>query len=78
MMVVSVAPGGPAAQAGLKPGDFVTSINGKPVHGMRDIVQILERVSVGQQVRLGIVRGNQTMLVAVRLQDSPPQKAAVS
>ena len=32
----------PSDQAGLKPGDIVTHINGNPVHGTRDVYKMLE------------------------------------
>lgn len=32
----------PADSAGLKPGDVVTHINGKPIHGSRDVYKLLE------------------------------------
>lgn len=71
MMIVSIAPHGPASQAGLRPGDLITSINHQPVHQLRDIVKVLEHTAVGQEVRLEVVRGSQTLTVNVRLQELP-------
>jgi regulator of sigma E protease len=36
-LVASVEPGSPAAKAGLRRGDAITSVNDKPVHSFRDI-----------------------------------------
>ena len=72
MLVVAVTPGGPAARSGLKPGDMITSINGQPVHRLRDVIRVLERTAVGREIRVGVVRGSETLQVSLRLQESPP------
>lgn len=80
MMVVSVIPGSPADKAGIKPGDLLTTINNRPVHGIRDIVQVLERSSIGRRVRVDVLRGNARLSLSVVLQEHPaevgPQKAS--
>lgn len=59
--VVSVTPGGPAASAGVKPGDVITAINGKPVkrEGMpaqRALLDEVAKLSPGDDVSLAITR----------------------
>lgn len=71
LMIVSVAPQGPAALAGLKPGDLITSINGQAVHTLRDVVRVLERTAVGKRIRLSVLRGTESMTINVELQESP-------
>lgn len=71
LMIVSVAPQGPAALAGLKPGDLITSINGQAVHTLRDVVRVLERTAVGKRVRVGVLRGSQSMTINIQLQETP-------
>ena len=43
---------GPAAQAGLKEGDLVLSIDGQPVHGVDDMVRLLNGDRIGQLTEL--------------------------
>ena len=73
MLVVSVTPKSPAALAGIKAGDLLTAINGEPVRRLRDVVQVLEKSSIGGSVRLGILRGDQQLSVVVVLQELPSQ-----
>lgn len=51
----SVAPGSPAAQAGLRPGDSVVAINGTPVRWWSDVVARI-RPSPGQALTLRVAR----------------------
>jgi putative serine protease PepD len=53
--VQTVTPGGPAAKAGLKPGDVITSVNGKPTPTVDDLTSVVSEIKVGQTVSLEIV-----------------------
>ena len=50
MGVVSVVPGGPAAAAGIQPGEVITAVNNTPVHQASDLAQALAAHDPGQQV----------------------------
>lgn len=54
-----IAPGSPAEQAGLKPGDLVTWVDGNAVASLSDVLQISRRPS-GQRVELFVLRYNPT------------------
>ena len=56
VFVDSVPPGGPADKAGVKDGDVIVSVNGKPVHDGADLVNIVSNTPVGSQVTLGTLR----------------------
>jgi membrane-associated protease RseP (regulator of RpoE activity) len=49
-------PAAPAAQAGLKPGDVVTAVNGRTVHAWTDVTSVIRR-SAGKPLALTIERG---------------------
>lgn len=78
MMIVSIVPNGPAAEAGLKPGDLITSINNQSVKNLRDVVKILEHAAVGQHVTLGVIRGTDRLTVKIQLKELPHEPGSLN
>ena len=56
-LVVGIAPGGPAATAGLRPGDVITALAGHPVASVEDLAAALRGTEPGQQVPVTAARG---------------------
>jgi serine protease Do len=56
VFVQQVAPGGPSEKAGLKAGDVIVSINGKPVHNGNELVETVTSTPVGTALNIAIVR----------------------
>ena len=71
VLVYSVYPGTPAAQAGIQPGDVLTAMNGQPLASATDLQAQLRQLNPGQTVTLTDVRGNQTLSIKVTLTDRP-------
>ncbi|MFM7465205.1 MAG: trypsin-like peptidase domain-containing protein [Cyanobium sp.] len=63
--VVAVQPGGPAAAAGLRPGDVITGVDSTRITGPSDVISAVERAGVGRSLRLTILRGGQSFQVPV-------------
>jgi S1-C subfamily serine protease len=71
-IVISVDPKGPAQQAGVLLGDVVTSWNGEPVHGVRDIFRRLGSETVGQKAELALIRAGKAATATVTIAERPP------
>lgn len=56
-MISKVAPESPAAQAGLRVGDVITSVNGQKVAGPGDVMRAIREKKGGESVRVDFVRG---------------------
>ena len=65
-LVRSVMPSGPAAQAGLRPGDVITAVDGAPVPGPAQLTQIVERKGVGQPLLVRLQRQGQVLEVSIK------------
>ncbi|HEY1930918.1 MAG TPA: PDZ domain-containing protein [Acetobacteraceae bacterium] len=65
MMVVSLATDGPAAQAGVLPGDILLDLDGTPVRRMRALSAALGPERVGQSVSLRLLRAGAMQTLAV-------------
>jgi putative serine protease PepD len=69
--ITSVAPGGPAAKAGLQKGDIITAIEGKPVTSTNDLAAITLTKNPGDAVRVQYTRDGKQMTTTVTLGAQP-------
>ena len=67
MMVVSLADGGPAAAAGVLPGDIMLDLDGTPVRRARALAAAMGPERIGQSVTLRLLRAGalQTLSVVI-------------
>jgi S1-C subfamily serine protease len=61
----SVEKNGPAAKAGLKEGDIIAAIDGRPVTGVDDLVRMLDAERIGRATLCTVVRRTGVTQVAV-------------
>ena len=69
VVVQSVSPNGPAAQAGIQVGDAITSINGKPINTGDELVNEISETTPGTKVKLGVVRDKKPMEITATIGD---------
>ncbi|MBV9037941.1 MAG: Do family serine endopeptidase [Acidobacteriaceae bacterium] len=69
--IAEVAPGKPAAKAGLKQGDIVTAIDGKKVENYDELTADVISHSPGSTVSLDVIRDGKPMSVKITLGQRP-------
>lgn len=63
--VVAVQPGGPAAAAGIRPGDVITGVEGNRIGNPSDVINAVERAGVGRALRITLLRAGGSVQVSV-------------
>src|SRR5215472_3361565 len=56
VFVIHVEPGGPSDKAGLKEGDVIVAVNGKPIHEGSELINTVTSTPVGESLTLGVAR----------------------
>ena len=69
VVIEDVQPGSPAEKAGLKPGDVITSVNGKPVKTGNDLVNPIAQAPIGSKVKLGYIRERSQKEASATIED---------
>jgi len=78
VLVSSVQPGFPADKAGLKAGDIITTVDGKPVKDGDDLVNIISARKPGSTIQLGYIRNGQRHTATVTVADRTKMLAALT
>jgi S1-C subfamily serine protease len=74
-LVADVWPGGPAAAAGLRQGDVIVSVDGRPVADASSVSYAVSTHRIGDDVRLGVRRGKAEQQLTLKA-EAPPASPA--
>src|SRR6202166_1873805 len=55
-LLAQIEPDGPAAKAGLLPGDVVVRLDGVDVNGVNDLIRVLDRDRIGRRLAMDVLR----------------------
>jgi regulator of sigma E protease len=72
VLVQSTAPGSPAAEAGMQPGDLFISANGQAIDSVEKLQSIVAE-NIGKSVTFVLQRGDQNLTVLVVPRTKPPE-----
>ncbi|MBS0405507.1 MAG: trypsin-like peptidase domain-containing protein [Proteobacteria bacterium] len=75
VIITGVLGGGPAAQAGIRPGDVITAVGGQPVRTVSELLTRISALPPGQAVAFAVQRRSDSVQVSVTPAQRPrPQR----
>ena len=70
-LVAQMQPDGPAAKAGLKVGDVITSFDGKKIYESAQLPPVVAMTAPGTEANVGVVRDGRPMTFKVKIAEMP-------
>jgi serine protease Do len=78
-LVASVVPEGPAAKAGIEPGDVILSVDGGSIENPRDLTRRIGAIEPGTSAKIDVLRDGRTETLTLTLDElKETQQAAVT
>jgi S1-C subfamily serine protease len=71
VLVLNVETAGPAASAGVRPGDVIVSLDGRPIAGIDDLHRVLSDDRIGRALELTVLREGARNTLAVKPEARP-------
>lgn len=75
-LIAEAIPGEPAAQAGIRSGDVVVSINGQPIPDSNTLLRVVAQQTPGDKVKVEVIRQGRTRSFTVTLGARDPERLA--
>lgn len=75
-LVTQVSPNSPAQRAGLRAGDIIVAYNGKSLPRTSDLVNLLNRSALNQDISLTVIRNGARQNLTARLVSAPDETPA--
>ena len=77
-LLAGVMPNGPAAQAGLQPGDVIQTVNGQKVTDPRELAVDVADLKPGDEAHLGVLHDGQNKDIALKVGQLPNEHTATN
>lgn len=74
--ILEVTPDSPAAESGLRAGDVVLRINGRPLNDSRDLPPLMGQFSPGTMADVELIREGRSVQIRVELGEAEPEPSA--
>ena len=71
IVVIDVAPGGPAAQAGIQVNDVIITVNGKPAISALETMDQVAEIRPGSEIPVVVMRDDKKITLKVTVQEYP-------
>jgi serine protease Do len=78
ILVGDVQPNSPAEKAGIKAGDLILNLDGKPVGGVQELVGMVDRSPVNSKVSVEILRDGKRVQIPVTLREQSAEYGLMS
>jgi S1-C subfamily serine protease len=75
-LVQGIAAGSPAAVAGLRAGDLITSVDGGAIRGPSSLIAVIAARKPGDKLTLQVQRGSSALTITATLVAQPSQPPA--
>jgi serine protease Do/serine protease DegQ len=76
--IEQVMPDSAADEAGIKPGDVITKLNGKSVKTFQELRGKIGSIGAGKEIKLTIIRNGKSQKFKVKLKQSPASNVAAA
>jgi serine protease DegQ len=73
-IIAGVLKGGPADKAGMKPGDILVAVEGKPVNDTTEMLNLIAQLIPGNKVKMTVLRKNSESILNVTVGKRPKLK----
>ncbi len=77
-LVAAVEPDSPAAQGGIKPGDVIVSMDGKPVNEFKDLPRLVAAIHSGTEAKVKVLRKGKSETLNIEIGTMPDNGVQVA